>query len=315
MQRTKWLLAWFGLVMIVLATAVEAKPPKPITAAKPQRFIRLRRDPIGEPIALETAIVRYVPVEGNQDLSVDLVSVVHIADRRYYRKLNRILSEYDVVLYELVAPKGTRVPQHGPRRKNVFARLQKLAGLYLGLRFQIEEIDYTRDNFVHADLSPEGMAQAMRRRGEDGLTLFLGIMRDLLRQKNLAELKAEQEKAKQAKTNRHGQPQADTDEEEPDFLSLLLDPEGPARLKRMLAEQLAMADDPGSSLGTTLANLLIEDRNAAAIQVLQKELVRGRKRIAIFYGAAHMPDFDRRLRADFGFKRAGVRWLTAWDLE
>jgi hypothetical protein len=27
-----------------------------------------------------------------------------------------------------------------------------------------------------------------------------------------------------------------------------------------------------------------------------------------------MPDFDRRLRDDFGLARQGQEWLTAWDL-
>jgi hypothetical protein len=50
------------------------------------------------------------------------------------------------------------------------------------------------------------------------------------------------------------------------------------------------------------------------MKVLQKELVGGKKKIAIFYGAAHMPDFERRLVEDFGMRRQGEEWLTAWDL-
>ena len=61
--------------------------------------------------------------------------------------------------------------------------------------------------------------------------------------------------------------------------------------------------------------MLIDDRNAAAMQVFQTELAKGTKRIAIFYGAAHMPDFECRLRKDFGLKPKGQQWLTAWDLK
>ena len=33
-----------------------------------------------------------------------------------------------------------------------------------------------------------------------------------------------------------------------------------------------------------------------------------------FYGAAHLPDMEKRLAADFQMKRSGTKWLTAWDL-
>jgi hypothetical protein len=60
--------------------------------------------------------------------------------------------------------------------------------------------------------------------------------------------------------------------------------------------------------------MLVQDRNAAAMKVFQKELAKGRKKIAIFYGAAHMPDFQRRLTSDFALKPSETTWLTAWDL-
>jgi hypothetical protein len=35
----------------------------------------------------------------------------------------------------------------------------------------------------------------------------------------------------------------------------------------------------------------------------------------VFYGAGHLPDMEKRLGADFGLKREGEKWLTAWSLE
>jgi hypothetical protein len=60
---------------------------------------------------------------------------------------------------------------------------------------------------------------------------------------------------------------------------------------------------------------LIKDRNAAALKVFNQEVVKGRKRIAIFYGAAHMPDMEERLEKEYGLKRQGSHWLTAWDMK
>jgi hypothetical protein len=67
-------------------------------------------------------------------------------------------------------------------------------------------------------------------------------------------------------------------------------------------------------LGNTLHRILVVDRNKAALRVFQTELAKGKKRIAIFYGAAHMEDFEQRLTSQFGLKRQRDEWLTAWDL-
>ena len=81
-----------------------------------------------------------------------------------------------------------------------------------------------------------------------------------------------------------------------------------------MAEQFDRMEAVDGGLGPTLGKLLVEDRNAAAIKVFQKELAKGHKRIAVFYGAAHMPDFERRLKDEFGMLPQKARWLTAWDL-
>jgi hypothetical protein len=307
LPKVLWSLA--GLLFLSpLATARppdldnKAAPEKKAEAAKQTagKFVRLRHDDTKQPIALDTAIVRYVPASGKGELVVDLVGVVHIGDRAYYQELNRHLEKYDVVLFELVAEKGTIIPKGGKRDStNILAIMQKVMKTVLRLDLQTEQIDYTRKNFVHADLSPEEMAQAMKKRGETGLTLILGIAADILRKQNLEQLK---------KGNAG-------DGEDLDPLSLLLDPQAGIKLKRLMARQLAAMDSGDGELGPTLNNLLIVDRNKAALRVLDKELAKGRKRIAIFYGAGHMPDFDRRLQADFDLRRQSTQWLRAWDLE
>ena len=66
-------------------------------------------------------------------------------------------------------------------------------------------------------------------------------------------------------------------------------------------------------LGQKLNQLIVQDRNEAAMEVLRDELDKGSLRIAIFYGAAHMPDFEQRLD-QMEFQPAGHSWVTAWDL-
>jgi hypothetical protein len=282
------------------------KKPDQKKAVAPS-YVRLERNAKGEATALETAVVRFVPAKDAGGVTVDLVAAVHIGDKAYYKALNKLFDEYDVVLYELVAPPGTRIPKGGKRESgNPLALVQQLMTGMLQLESQTERIDYTKKHFVHADLSPDQMLEKMRERGDDPITVALSAMADMLRQQNLQQNKQVPTKAGKAAP---GKPMPDLD-----LVTLLFDPDGQGKLKKLLAENLG---DPAAlaGFGQTLNTLLITDRNQAALKVLQKEIAAGKKRIAIFYGAAHMPDFEKRLQEDFGLKRQSEKWLTAWDLE
>ena len=60
-------------------------------------------------------------------------------------------------------------------------------------------------------------------------------------------------------------------------------------------------------------SVILRGRNDKAFQVLSGEIQSGKKRLAVFYGAGHMPDMDRRLN-EMGFRRVREEWLVAWDL-
>jgi hypothetical protein len=307
-RRALWLA--LGVVCLAWAGPMLAADPKPEPKKKSEtaKFLRVKRDKNDTAIALETATVRFVPRSGDAGVTVDLIAAVHVGDKSYYESLNKQMAQYDVLLYELVAPEGTRIPKGGKREKsNPLALMQDILKNVLDLESQVEQIDYTMKNFVHADLSPEKMAEAIKERGDDGLTLALSVAADLLRKQNLEEMKKGKERAK-------GKKDKDEDEDEPDLMALLLDPQAAVKLKRTMAEQFeASGDDIG--LGPTIGNILVGDRNKAALKVLQKEIAKGKKKIGIFYGAAHMPDFEKRLREDFDLKRDREEWVTAWNLK
>src|SRR3989344_1430317 len=258
-------------------------------------FLQIKKGAKNEPISMQTAIVRYAQ-DGKTDVSVDLVSVVHIADRRYYKQLDLKFKEYDCVLYELVAPKGT-IPQPGQKSDNPLAMVQKIMMLLLQLDHQIECVDYTPNNFVHADMSPKEMQEAMKKRGETPLTLFLSIVLDMLRKQNMED-NAPQEPA-----------------EGFDPFELISDPYGPWKMKVTMANQMADQVNSGSGLGQTIEALLIDDRNEKCMKVLDEQIKAGKRRIAIFYGAAHNPDFETRLQKTYGMKPMKTEWLDAWDLK
>jgi hypothetical protein len=59
--------------------------------------------------------------------------------------------------------------------------------------------------------------------------------------------------------------------------------------------------------------VLLTERNKAAFAALKRAVSGGKKDIAVFYGAAHMPDLAKRL-GEIGFKPIATEWRLAWDL-
>ncbi len=290
-----------GLFLLFVPTSVLAE--EQASDENPDHYIRVKKDANGEDAFLETAIVRFGSAGGEGGLVVDLIGAVHVADRSYYEKLNTLFRHYDVLLYELVAPKGTRVPLGGGSgQQNPLSFLQNMTTEMLDLDLQMSHIDYTAKNFVHADLSPDEMAKAIADRGDNGVTLFLSIASDMMREMNRQDRSQDEPSPADALA-------------EIDLFSLFLQPDGDSslKLKRVFARQFGGLSN-GSGLGKTLETILVDDRNQAAMRVFQSEIAKGKKRIGIFYGAAHLADFEERLGKDFGLKRTKIFWLPAWDL-
>lgn len=263
------------------------------------RFLRIKAGKDGEPAALQTSITRYERAPG--DLLIDLVGAVHIGEAEYYHQLNQQFRQYDIVLYELVAPPGTRIPQGGRSQSNhPLAWLQGSMKNLLGLDSQLEKIDYQAPNFRHADLSPQQISQRMAERGDTPLTVGLSALADILRQQNL---------------DRRQFSTAEPNSRTPQNWAKWVDQLGqPLELKKRLAGQFTESSNLSRQLGPTLNQLLIVDRNQAAMQVLRQSLQEGKQKIAIFYGAAHLPDFEERLMDQLDLERTESTWVTAWDL-
>ncbi|MFK7768780.1 MAG: hypothetical protein AB8B55_16280 [Mariniblastus sp.] len=282
-------------------TATDRASSKAETKPLPTQFLRVTKDDSQNPLSMQTAITRYRPAKG--ELVVDLVGAVHIGEADYYKRLNEQFKNYDVVLYELVAPKGTKIPKGGKKKStnsplDLISWMQGQAQSTLGLESQLKLVDYQKDNFTHADMSPTEMSEKMAERGDTPLTVGLSAITEMMRQQNRASQSGGSTDIASQLTN------------ENIFESL----GDPLKMKRMMANQFAQSGVMDMGLGQTLNQLLITDRNAAAIKVLQKEIANGKKKIAIFYGAAHMPDFEKHLVNDFGLKKTNQAWIDAWDL-
>ena len=253
------------------------------------QFVRVTRNERNVAQALETSVVTYRGRDGQ--LQVDLIGAIHVADRGYYEKLNEQFRQYDAVLYELVAPEGTRVPRGGQKSQHPVGRMQEAIKTLLDLSFQLNHIDYTAPNLVHADMSPEQFAESMEERGESFLQILFRMMGQAA-----------------AQAGRSDQP-SDTD-----LLFALFARDRPLKLKRVMAAQFENLDGQMQIFEGPEGSTLISERNKRALEVLKREIDRGRHKLAIFYGAGHMPDMAQRLEKTWGLQVAGERWLTAWDM-
>jgi hypothetical protein len=267
-------------------------------AAKPAatfgKFLRVLRTDDGQPIAMQTSISRYIPTDPKREgIVVELVSAVHVGEGTYYSALNKLFKEFDAVLFELVAPEGTRIPKGGGEARGVVSGLQNGIKDLLDLEFQLNKVDYTSDNFIHADMSPEAFTKAMADRGESIWSMMFRMMGHAM--------------AQQAAGGKN----APNDFE---VLMALFDRNRALKLKRIMAGQFENLEFVTTALSGPNGSALIEGRNEAALKVLKKQLDSGKRKIAIFYGAGHMPDIEKRLLADFGMKHESERWLDAWNL-
>lgn len=262
---------------------------------KTSNFIRVTKTESGRPEGLETSIVRYKGAKGSQyeDVVVDLVGVVHVGQLEYYKKLKTLLATYDVVLYELVAPDGTRV-----RPEDVNAGRSPLSAMQLGMRdmlnleFQLEHIDYMAKNFRHADMSPEEFMDDMDERGDSLWKMGLRMMGAGLAN------------------------QAATGGDAGVLIAMMSGKDRAKKMKQAMSKQLVEMEIMTAGLDDAKGdNTLIRGRNVKAFNVMKEEIASGKKRIAVFYGAGHLPDMAQRLESEYSMKPESTKWLQAWDLQ
>jgi hypothetical protein len=249
--------------------------------------------------SLQTACVTYKNEAG---ISVRLVSAVHIGEKEYFQALNKSFEQDDAVLYEMVKPKDAPAPEKGQQSNSAVSQFQRLLKDTLNLEFQLDVIDYTKANFVHADLDAETFTRMQQERGETFEMLMLkGLM------KALSSPPAPEAAPGEADAGGDAGKMAD------ELIAMLTRPDGERRLKLMVARHMGEIDEKAMGLDGPNGSVIVTERNKAAIEVLKKTMAAGKKKISIFYGAAHMPDMARRLE-EMGFKAVRTDWQMAWDL-
>ena len=99
-----------------------------------------------------------------------------------------------------------------------------------------------------------------------------------------------------------------------DIFMALMSEDRPRRLKIALAKQFESMETLLSGFSGPEGSTLITERNRRALDVLEKRIKAGDRRIAVFYGAGHLPDMHRQLVEGFKMRQTGKEWLEAWNL-
>lgn len=239
---------------------------------------------------LQVAIGTY---KNDKDVTVHLVGAVHVGEKQYYEGLNKEFAKYDALLYEMVKPADAGAPRKGQPSKSMVSMFQRFLKDMLELDFQLDDIDYSKANFVHADLDAETFEKLQEERGESIMGLMLQQMiREMM--KNM--------------DGKNEQPQA-----QPNLLELVdafNSPDRARQFKMILGKTFGDLEDQMSGMQGTV---LVTERNKKAMSVLKDEIRGGKKNIGVFYGAAHLGDMENTMFR-MGFKRTGLEWRTAWDM-
>ena len=260
--------------------------------AAPPDYVRFVEDDKGA--RLQTAAARF---ENGKGVTVDLIGAVHIADKAYYDALNARFKKHQVVLYELVGGEFKDRPK--TKESDAGARLQWVGWLQekmrtsLALTGQLEGIDYTAKNFVHADMGTGEFFATQETKGESFLGLLFKTWTAQMAMEADGDLPDQPGLAK--------------------VLEILCRKDSPTELKRIVGREFDKVEKLMAGVEADGGTVLIGERNRVALEVLDRIIAKGEKDIGIFYGAAHLPDMEKRLVAK-GFKKKSVEWMTAWDL-
>jgi hypothetical protein len=286
----KSLLLAFLLPLQLLAE--EQRKPEPVEPPATADYVRFSEPKTG-PMILQTAVVRFIK-EGR---SVDLISVVHLADPAYYQTLNQTLRQYDAVLYEMV---GGPVPPKSQMAKRDRGDLAWLGTLHatlqssLGLQGQLEGMDYAHANMVHADVSHAEFNQLKAQKSES----FIGLL-----------FRAYQAQAELAAMGESSSSLSLTE------LTTLLSGNGSKdEMKAIIGRQFDAVERLVSGVEGPNGSVIIGGRNDKALKVLASELAKGRQQLAIFYGGAHLPDLELKLAKEGWKRQPDPKWLDAWTI-
>ncbi len=279
--------SYLRISVLLLAVAF-----RPVLAQQEPNYVRFIQGDGEWQGELQTSVVTLVNARG---VELDLVAAVHLGEEDYYARLNDYFTTRDVVLYELVAEPNQIPVRDGARSSSLIGFIQQSMADFLDVGFQLNEIDYSPYNFLHADLTPSQLQALMASKNESFLTMFIDLAMVHMAEHN-----------------------ASDDEALSPFnmlsvLRAMISEDQSAAFKYLFATELGRSGGVMAGVELEQQFTILGDRNEAALGVLREALQNpDNQRISVFYGAAHMPGIERGAIAEMGFSRTEEHWLAAW---
>ncbi len=299
-----------GLFLALGAVGCATQRPAPAPLAPPKPILRIEEGTNGT-VALQVAVRELVPLR-RKDPVIRLVGVTHLGTKEYYAGLQELLDREPLVLFEGV---GATNKEFLSTKEEGYS-LQPALAKALGLRFQLQAINYAGSNFVNSDLTMSELARVMSGNAKEGGSGSGGTGGSEGGDAALGELMSVMDGSSWAGVFvKFGVAFIETS------------PKLRATVKLVLIETLgAMEGDLGDAQGLPpsmrrLMEVLIRERNSAVIRDTAKAVSRSRASrrdrlgsVAIFYGAGHLADLEKRLCAELGYRPGADEWRTAFDV-
>jgi hypothetical protein len=249
---------------------------------------------------LQTSSTEYRPASGTGP-SVWLIGVAHLGTAEYFDAIQQRLDRQTVVLYEGI---GLHDVKQAPGSMKDDTGIQTTLARALGLKFQLDAIDYRRPSFINSDLHVPELQQEVKKRGAEsggaagdeafnqlvealqGTGLTGGALSQMI-----GFLGSSPQMREMSKT-------------------MLIEVLGQA------GELMAMARNLSPDM-KDLFDVILTQRNDIVIRDLRAQLARlkSTESVAVFYGAAHMEEIARHLRDELHYTPVKTEWDTAFSAD
>ncbi len=232
------------------------------------------------------------------DVLVTLVGSTHVAEKACYDQVQKILEEHEAILFEFLGNPADLIE----RNPKAMRQLEQSSGMrkhfseMLELTSQVEGIDYSDPRFIHADFSSKQYQEA------------------------LAEFKKTPAAKKGPDPARMAEVMKIVQQVSPETLAFLNNrgrkqPLEGAKRKKFLAEITRFLSHPHLIRGLKPESaVIIGARNKHCLEVLEKQIAKGRTRLAIYFGSAHLAEMEESLLKN-GYAPEGERkWINVWTV-
>jgi hypothetical protein len=305
-----------GALTLALA-GCSSRSPAAVDPA-PHPYTRIA-NPDADTVQLQIALRKFVPAR-HSGPAIWLAAVMHVGEPDYYRALQHFLDSQTVVLYEGINPDAHPRHVHDPAEASTNApppaaphtgagggySMQSTLAHSIGLVFQLDAIDYDRTNFLNSDLSVSqiqsimaggqlGAAPGQAGGGNASFDTLLQIMDGSSFLGSLFKI---------------------------GMKFIAASPELKAVTKLTFIEAIgSLKGDLSDVHGLPpewkqLIKVLIQARNQNLMADLKDEVKKMPRSasIAVFYGAGHMDDLEKRVTDDLHYRSSEEIWLPAFSV-